>query len=164
MKRFAKSRKGKVDYKLGQSSAENLIMGYLLRRNILAYKAPPNNRGYDIICVHPDPKRATKRSVRIQVKSRYQIDCNRAVPIRRDALGAFDYLVAVFLNIGYFYGSKPKPTDPRHLEFYTLPRNWVRNHHQKVPSGFDKVVVPEDGIDRFKNEAGLEQIARKLQH
>jgi hypothetical protein len=22
--------------------------------NILAYKAPPNNEGYDLICIHPD--------------------------------------------------------------------------------------------------------------
>ena len=35
--------------------AEHLVMGYLMRRNILAYKAPPNNEGYDLICIHPDP-------------------------------------------------------------------------------------------------------------
>jgi len=35
--------------------AEFLVIGYLMRRNILAYKAPPNNEGYDIICIHPDP-------------------------------------------------------------------------------------------------------------
>jgi len=31
-------------------------MGYLMRRNILAYKAPSNNEGYDLICIHPDPR------------------------------------------------------------------------------------------------------------
>jgi hypothetical protein len=30
-------------------------MGYLMRRNILAYKAPPNKEGYDLICIQPDP-------------------------------------------------------------------------------------------------------------
>jgi Mg2+/Co2+ transporter CorC len=31
--------------------AEYLVMGYLMRRNILTYKAPPNNEGYDLICI-----------------------------------------------------------------------------------------------------------------
>jgi hypothetical protein len=38
------------------ASAEFRVMGYLMRRNILAYKAPPNNEGYDLICIHPDPR------------------------------------------------------------------------------------------------------------
>ena len=38
------------------ASSEYLVMGYLMRRNILAYKAPPNNEGYDLICIHPDPR------------------------------------------------------------------------------------------------------------
>ena len=35
------------------AGAEFLVMGHLMRRNILAYKAPPNNEGYDLICIHP---------------------------------------------------------------------------------------------------------------
>jgi hypothetical protein len=38
------------------AGAEFLVMGLLMRRNILAYKAPPNNEGYDLICIHPDPR------------------------------------------------------------------------------------------------------------
>ena len=38
------------------ASAEYLVMGQLMRRNILAYKAPPNNEGYDLICIHPNPR------------------------------------------------------------------------------------------------------------
>jgi hypothetical protein len=33
------------------AGAEYLVMGYLMRRNILAYKAPMNNEGYDLICI-----------------------------------------------------------------------------------------------------------------
>jgi hypothetical protein len=33
--------------------AEFLVQGLLIRRNILAYKAPPNNEGYDLICIFP---------------------------------------------------------------------------------------------------------------
>ena len=36
-------------------AAEHLVMGHLLRRNVLTYKAPPDNEGYDLICIHPDP-------------------------------------------------------------------------------------------------------------
>jgi hypothetical protein len=33
------------------AGAEYLVMGYLMRLNILTYKAPPNNEGYDPIRV-----------------------------------------------------------------------------------------------------------------
>jgi len=36
------------------AGAEHLVMGYLMRRNILTYKAPSNNAGYDLICIHPE--------------------------------------------------------------------------------------------------------------
>jgi hypothetical protein len=35
------------------ASSEYLVMGHLMRRNILTYKAPPNNEGYDLIEPHP---------------------------------------------------------------------------------------------------------------
>jgi hypothetical protein len=60
-----------------------------MRRNILAYKAPPNNEGYDLICIHPDPRK-TKKQVRIQVKSRYQTDCDRGFPVKEKSFDAFD--------------------------------------------------------------------------
>ena len=63
------------------ASAEYLVTGYLMRRNILAYKAPPNNEGYDLICIHPNPRHQPQgdelSQVRIQVKSRYATDCDR---------------------------------------------------------------------------------------
>jgi len=62
-------------------AAEYLIMGYLMRRNILAYKAPPNNEGYDLVCIHPDPRRVTNQ-IRVQMKSRYQTDSDRGFPIK----------------------------------------------------------------------------------
>lgn len=31
------------------AGAEFLVMGHLMRRNILTYKAPPNNEGYDLM-------------------------------------------------------------------------------------------------------------------
>lgn len=55
-----------------------------MRRNILTYKAPPNNEGYDLICIHPDPRRHSKKVVRVQVKSRYQTDSDRSVLVKEE--------------------------------------------------------------------------------
>ncbi|MFM9064450.1 MAG: hypothetical protein ACKOOI_15660 [Pirellula sp.] len=73
------------------ASAEYLVMGYLMRRNILAYKAPPSNEGYDLICIHPDPRHTPSASqvpqVRVQVKSRYASDCDRGFRLIKTARG-----------------------------------------------------------------------------
>src|ERR1700724_3361788 len=110
------------------AGAEFLVMGHLMRRNILAYKAPPNNQGYDLICIHPDPKESTK-PVRVQVKSRYQTDCDRAFPVKEKTFGSFDYLVIVFLNIGFFYRKIGKSDGIQPPEFYTLPKVFIEQHH-----------------------------------
>ena len=141
--------------------AEHLVMGYLMRRNILAYKAPPNNEGYDILCIHPDPKKVTKQ-LRVQVKSRYQTDCDRAFLIRGAALEGCDYVIGVFQNIGYFFGQRYEPGGVEPPEFYTLPRDFVRAHHKKAPSGFDKLRTKHLKLEPFKNEKGFELIARDL--
>ena len=144
--------------------AEYLVMGYLMRRNILTYKAPPNNEGYDLICIHPDPKKASKQ-LRVQVKSRYQTDCDRGFPVKEKSFDAFDFLVVAFLNIGYFMGkSKRHPTlaGYQEPEFYTLPNSWIRRNHKKSPSGWESVHTRNTEIERFKNESGFESIAKKL--
>jgi len=142
--------------------AEFLVIGYLMRRNILAYKAPPNNEGYDIICIHPDPKRVT-RQIRVQVKSRYQTDCDRAFPVKEKTFPAFDYLIAVFQNIGYFYsGDTPVLEGNRQPEFYCFPNEWIRKHHKVFESGWQKVHTKNLNIEKFKNEKGFELIADDL--
>ena len=87
------------------AGAEYLVMGLLMRRNILTYKAPPNNEGYDLICIHPDPRHKLGKGevaqVRVQVKSRYATDCDRGFPVKEASLGAFDFLIVAFLNIGW---------------------------------------------------------------
>src|SRR5947207_7936616 len=127
-------------------SAEHLAIGQLMRRNILAYKAPPNNEGYDLICIHPDPRHVT-RQIRVQVKSRYQTDCDRAFPVKEKTFGAFDYLIVVFLNIGYFYRRKPVRDGFQEAEFFTLPCEWIRRHHRITQSGFEKVHTRGEQLD-----------------
>ena len=84
------------------AGAEYLVMGSLMRRNILTYKAPPGNEGYDLICIHPDPRHAPRKEekpqVRVQVKSRYQSDCDRGFPVKEVSLDAFDFLYRYLLS------------------------------------------------------------------
>ena len=141
--------------------AEYLVMGYLMRRNILTYKAPPNNEGYDLICIHPDPRKSS-RQIRVQVKSRYQTDCDRAFPVKESTFDAFDYLIIVFLNIGYFYKKKPVLDGFCEPEFYTLPNSFIRDNHHIVESGWQKVKTKNLNMDSFKNGKGFEMIAKEL--
>jgi hypothetical protein len=107
--------------------AEFLVQGYLMRRNILVYKAPPNNEGYDLICIHPDPRKV-KKPILIQVKSRYAIDCDKTFLVKERTFKAFDFLVAVLLNVGNFFG-KRATQERSEPEFYTLPVEFVKHNH-----------------------------------
>jgi hypothetical protein len=149
------------------AGAEYMVMGHLMRRNILTYKAPPNNEGYDLICIHPDPRHIPSNGelaqVRVQVKSRYATDCDRGFPIKETSFGAFDFLVVAFLNIGKFYGNHTGSEGAREPEFYTLPNVFIRQHHE-VTSSWQKVRLKnlENEIEQYAGETGFEQIAQAL--
>ncbi len=141
--------------------AEYLVMGYLMRRNILTYKAPPGNEGYDLICIHPDPQKVT-RQIRVQVKSRYQTDCDRGFPVKKKSLDCFDYLILVFQNLGYYYRKQPILDGKRAPELYTFPVEFIREHHQSSSSGWEKVMTKGLDLSSFADEVGFEAIARDL--
>ena len=142
--------------------AEFLVQGYLMRRNILTYKAPPNNEGYDLICIHPDPRKVTKQ-IRIQVKSRYASDCGRGFPVKEKTFGAFDFLIIVFLNIGNYMGKRRQGCleGKREIEFYTLPVSFIREHHD-TSSSWEKVNLRNLDIDEYVGDKGFELIAVAL--
>jgi hypothetical protein len=149
------------------AGAEYLVMGYLMRRNILTYKAPPNNEGYDLICIHPNPRHTPSHGelaqVRVQVKSRYATDCDRGFPIKETSFGAFDFLIVVFLNIGKFYGKHDGLAGARAPELYTLPNTFIRQYHHAT-SSWQKVRLKhlESELTPYADEAGFEQIAQAL--
>jgi len=138
-----------------------------MRRNILTYKAPEGNEGYDLICIHPNPrykhKRGEKSQIRIQVKSRYATDCDRGFPIKEEALDAFDFLVVAFLNIGKFYGKNDGSTGAIEPEFYTLTPKFIKKHHDSG-STWQKVKLKylQHEIEPYKNEKGFELVAQSL--
>jgi hypothetical protein len=141
--------------------AEYLVMGHLMRRNILAYKAPPHNEGYDLICIHPNPRKVGKQ-ICVQVKSRYATDSSKGVFIKKRALSAFDYLNVVLLNVGYYYGATGGPGGRMESEFYTLPSAFVRRHYIHRKGGLDRLILRELDVSSYKNERGFELIARDL--
>jgi hypothetical protein len=144
-------------------AAEYLVMGHLMRRNILAYKAPPNNEGYDIICIHPNPRKKVK-PIRIQVKSRLASDSDRGFPVKKGSFKAFDYVVVVFLNVGFFFDKAKRNacrTGAKDPEFYTFPLAFIKKHHDDTTS-WEKVLMRGLDIEQYKNQDGFEQIARAL--
>jgi hypothetical protein len=144
-------------------AAEYLVMGHLMRRNVLAYKAPPNNEGYEIICIHPNPRKKVK-PIRIQVKSRLATDSDRGFPVRKKSFKAFDYVILVFLNVGFFF-EKAKRNSCRTgacaPEYYTFPVDFIKKHHDASTS-WEKVLTRGLNIEQYKNKDGFEQIARDL--
>ena len=144
-------------------SSEFLVMGHLMRRNILTYKAPPNNEGYDLLCIHPDPRTKGKQ-VRIQVKSRFATDCNRAFIVKEKTLDAFDFLIVAFLNIGYFFRMAkrhPCRDGAREAEFYTFPASFIRRHRD-MTSSWGTMQTRGLDIEKYKNEQGFELVAKAL--
>lgn len=149
------------------AGAEYLVMGYLMRRNILAYKAPMNNEGYDLICIHPDPRhtprRGQKAQVRVQVQSRYATDCDRGFPVKEKSFDAFDFPVVAFLNIGNYGRGRSGEDGRKPVEFFTLSNDFIRQHHNPR-SSWQNVLLKklQQEIEPFRDEAGFELIAEAL--
>lgn len=154
--------------------AEYYAMAMLMRRNIMTFKAPERNEGYDLICVNDGIKDG--KVARIQVKSRahYDSDCSFCVDITENALkeNKFDYLILVFQNIvkydrgkykGFNEANKGK-TNPEELEpeIYTFSvkelknQKWISGEKMRLTKDFKKVAFKYSGM------VGIEKIAKYL--
>jgi hypothetical protein len=143
--------------------AEYLAMGHLLRRNILAYKAPPNNEGYDLICIHPNPRQVTKQ-IRVQVKSRLATDSDKSVLLKPTSLPSFDYLMVVYLNVGYFLRMAKRHTlldGRRDPEILTIPRSIV-GKYMVEGSKWGKVRFRDLDTTPYAGATGIDAIADEL--
>lgn len=160
------AKKSYLQFPVISASAEYLVMGYLMRRNILTYKAPPNNEGYDLICIHPNPRRRRRPGqldqVKVQVKSRYATDARREFPLKSRSRSAFDFVVAVFLNIGEFAGGKPGLAGRGEVEFYVFPRSVLGRISRT--SGWEGIRFNPDApwLQKYRGEAALGQIGKLL--
>ena len=107
-------RRRPLDTQVPSEGAVCLVRGMLCRIAIPTFEAPAFRAVYDLIAVNPN----TKKSATIQVKSRFQTDCDRSFLINR--LGA-DFFAFVFLNMGNWYDGKPYEgmCAP---EFYVIPK------------------------------------------
>lgn len=149
------------------AGSEYLVMGHLMRRNILTYKAPPGNEGYDLICIHPDPRHKPKRGqvaqVRVQVKSRYATDSNMGFPLNARTITAFDFLIAAFLNVGNYYRGRDGADGARTPDYYTIPSKVIRKLHIGY-SSWEGVRLKRlsDKLSLYHNEMGFELIAEAL--
>ena len=110
--------------------------------------------------LHPPRSPEKDGQVRIQVKSRYATDCDRSFPVKERTFGAFDFLIAVFLNVGNFFRSRA--TGEREPEFYTFPTEFIRLHHNNQTQ-WGKVHLRGRDIEECRNENGFELIATALE-
>jgi hypothetical protein len=167
MSESALKKKERLTLPVVSLGSEFLVIGHLMRRNIFAYKAPTNQEGCDIICIHPDPRKVTKQ-IRVQVKSRYRSNGAWGFPIKEKHLDSFDYLIFVKLNIGNFYSKRKTGTSSktgrRDVEFYTFTPEQVRQFHKKEgkEGKWEKANIRKISLDQYKNENGFELIAQDL--
>ncbi|MBI2830480.1 MAG: hypothetical protein HYX81_04900 [Chloroflexi bacterium] len=107
----------RLDTQVPTEGAVRLVQGMLCRTAIPTFEAPPYRAVYDLIAINPE----THKYATIQVKSRFQTDCDRRFIVGRR--GA-DFFAFVFLNMGNWYAGKPDD-DIRAPEFYIVPGDEV---------------------------------------
>jgi len=99
---------------LEATGAEFLVLGQLLVAGIPAFKSYTNFKGYDLTATNAD----RKRSVRVQVKSRWRTGAEGFIIQSIDC----DFVVVVLLN----RGSRDGRAEVRPPEFFVIPAKVAR--------------------------------------
>lgn len=130
----------KKDTRLESEGAEFLVLGHILIEGISCYKAYVNFKGYDLVAVSPE----TKKTARIQVKSRWQTNYDKSFMIKNFDC---DFVVHVALNRGYSFGKKAKGDDTgiKPYECFVFPTHLVKE------AQYEKSELGKTRIDKIPN-------------
>jgi len=125
------ARAPRQNTQLESAGAEFLVLGQLLIAGIPAFKSYTNFKGYDLTATNAD----RKRSVRVQVKSRWRTGAEGFIMKRVDC----DFVVVVLLN----RGSRDGRATVRPPEYFVIPaavaralprsKNWGKVDFSKFP-------------------------------
>ena len=135
-------KRRRLNTQVPTEGAELLVQGMLCRAGIPTFKAPAFRAVYDLIAINPN----TNKSAKIQVKSRFETDCDRSFVVNR--LGA-DFFAFVFLNMGKNWDSGGPHEGICEPEFYVVPKDKVK---PIVDSGKKMRIKKDDpNFEQFRN-------------
>lgn len=139
--------------RLESEGAEFLVLGNLLIQGIPTYKTYTNMPGYDLVATNPEQN----RSVRIQVKSRYQTNWDGFIINNMNT----DFVVLVTLNRGIPGVSKKRiGIDIKDPDFYIFPIEYVLDIRD-IENSWGKIRKSRMiDFEQFKNK--WELIEKKL--
>src|SRR5438874_6978592 len=127
-------KRERLDSRLEAEGAEFLVLAYLLIEGIHAMKAYTRYPGYDLIAADADHG----TSCRIQVKSRWATDYDRAFPLSNLAC---DFVVLAALNRGFRYRRASTGGDgKRQPDLYVFPIDVLKPAVQES-GGWSKVYL-----------------------
>ncbi|WP_124607106.1 hypothetical protein [Burkholderia sp. Bp9142] len=156
-------KRSRVNSAMISLSAEYLVMGHLLRRNILTHKAPLINKAYDLVCTLPY-RSGIPKPIRIRIEKRYRADRECIISITERSIDAFDFLVLTCLNVDYSPSSNEKFASTDYSQeptFYSLPADFLRKHHDRNGDQ-EAVILHGVDIEAYKGMRGFELISEAL--
>jgi hypothetical protein len=145
-------------------AAEHIVRGYLQRRNILTFLPPRGYEGYDLLAVHPDPRR-TRRTVRIQVKSRMATDSG-SFTIKPSTFRAVDYFAFVVMGLGeHFHGIRRAIKPEPHPTIYIVPALVARRASAPGWGRGNRILLSprhRNAWRKYQDSHGVELVAKDL--
>lgn len=136
------SKPKRQNTRLESEGAEFLVLANLLIEGIESYKTYINYPGYDLVAINPE----TKKSAKIQVKSRWATDYDFSFPIKNFDC---DFVVHVALNRGIRFNKNKSnhSTTPESPTIYVFPLEIVKS--VRKDAGWGKVYIKK--ISNYKS-------------
>lgn len=141
--------------RLESEGAEFLVLGNLLVLGVPTYKTYTNMPGYDLVATNPEKN----KSVRIQVKSRYQTNWDGFMIKNLDT----DFVVLVTLNRGIPGSSRKRNgIDIKEPDFYIFPIEYVLEIRDKENSWGKITKSRMIEFEQYKNKWNLIEMKLEL--